>query len=203
MPSRPRDPRPVLRGARVTLSPLRGSDQASFAALVARNRSWLEPFGASDPRLLPTTASFSRALREARRAARQGRSLAWALRLGAQGDAPSGEVLGQVSLHSLTGGAARQASIGYWIDRAHTGRGLATEAVRLALDHGFGPAGLHRIEALVHPENAPSLALLRRFGFRSEGVRARALWVRGAWCDHAVLALTEEEWDQESQKSRR
>ncbi|RII43457.1 N-acetyltransferase [Galactobacter valiniphilus] len=196
MSTPPRDPRPVLSGERVTLSPLRGSDKRAFKALVARNRDWLAPFGASDPHAAPAAGSFSGALREAKRAAKQGRSWGWALRLGARAAAPQAPaaVLGQVSLHSLTGGAARQGSIGYWIDRGFSGRGLASEAVSVVLDHGFGEAGLHRVEALVHPENAPSLALLRRLGFREEGVRERALWVRGNWCDHLVLALTEEEW---------
>ncbi len=203
MSNPPRDPRPVLSGDRVTLSPLRAADKRAFRALVSRNREWLEPFGASDPLAAPQTGSFAGALREAKRAAKHGRSLGWALRLGgsaAQPQAPAA-VLGQVSLHSLTGGAARQGSIGYWIDRGFSGQGLATEAVRLALDHGFGEAGLHRIEALVHPENAPSLALLRRLGFREEGMRERALWVRGDWRDHVVLALTEEEWAPESRNS--
>ena len=34
---------------------------------------------------------------------------------------------------------------------------------------GFGPVGLHRVEADVRPENAASRALCRRHGFREVG----------------------------------
>lgn len=191
MPRRTSDPRPVLTGERVSLSPLRPVDRDAFAELVHRNAGWLEPFGARDPRAATDAGGFAGGLREAKRAARQGRALGWALR---EGTDPDADPIGQVSLHSLTGGAARQGSIGYWIDRGRAGQGLTGEAVRLVLEHGFGDAGLHRVEALVHPDNAPSLSLLRRLGFRDEGLRERALWVRGAWRGHLVLALTEEEW---------
>ncbi len=48
------------------------------------------------------------------------------------------------------------------------GRGLATEAVRAALEHGFGRLGLRSIVALTHPENARSRRMLERCGFGLE-----------------------------------
>ena len=47
---------------------------------------------------------------------------------------------------------------------------------------------LHRIEATVRPENAPSRAVLAKAGFREEGLLKRYLEVDGAWRDHLLVA---------------
>jgi ribosomal-protein-alanine N-acetyltransferase len=63
----------------------------------------------------------------------------------------------------------------------------------LGLDHGFGPVGLHRIEATVRPENIASRAVLAKARFREEGLLKRYLEVDGAWRDHLLVAITIEE----------
>jgi ribosomal-protein-alanine N-acetyltransferase len=73
------------------------------------------------------------------------------------------------------------------------GGGVATGAVALAVDHAFGPVGLHRVEATVRPENVASLRVLSKLGFREEGLLHRYLEVDGAWRDHRLLALTKDE----------
>ena len=65
--------------------------------------------------------------------------------------------------------------------------------VALAVDHCFGSVGLHRLEATVRPENAPSLRVLAKLGFREEGLFRRYLDVDGAWRDHLCFAMTVEE----------
>ena len=64
----------------------------------------------------------------------------------------------------------RKCSLGYEIAQAHQGQGFMAEALREVLAWGFAEMGLNRIEAQVHPANAPSLELLRRLGFVQEGV---------------------------------
>jgi ribosomal-protein-alanine N-acetyltransferase len=71
--------------------------------------------------------------------------------------------------------------------------GVATAAVALVTDHAFGPAGLHRLEATVRPENAASLRVLTKAGYRQEGLFERYLDVAGAWRDHYCYAVTREE----------
>ncbi|HQY63454.1 MAG TPA: alanine acetyltransferase, partial [Polyangiaceae bacterium] len=53
---------------------------------------------------------------------------------------------------------------------------------------------LHRLQAAIQPWNARSVALVRRLGFRHEGLARRYLDVGGGWQDHEVYALTSEEW---------
>jgi ribosomal-protein-alanine N-acetyltransferase len=65
--------------------------------------------------------------------------------------------------------------------------------VALAFDHAVEEIGLHRIEALIHPANTRSLAVVTKLGFRDEGMRRRFLYLGGTWADHRVFALTTED----------
>src|ERR687891_148930 len=74
------------------------------------------------------------------------------------------------TLHALYGDAE---NLRYWSvpaipDIAHTRRAL--------LRHLFDDLGVHKVEALIRPENKPSAALAKRLGFRLEGGPIRDRW---------------------------
>ena len=71
----------------------------------------------------------------------------------------------------------------------------ASEALRTALTFAFGPMNLHRVEADVDPDNAASLALLARLGFREEGRLAERWFTFGAWHDTILLGLLASDYD--------
>jgi L-amino acid N-acyltransferase YncA len=48
-------------------------------------------------------------------------------------------------------------------------------------------AGIWTLETGVFPENEPSLALLKRFGFREVGIRERISQLDGVWRDVVLL----------------
>lgn len=77
---------------------------------------------------------------------------------------------------------------------AARGKGLMTEALRTSLDWGFAHMQLHRIEALVHPQNAASHALLERLGFKIEGTLREAGFWKGEQHDLAILGLLARDW---------
>jgi len=54
--------------------------------------------------------------------------------------------------------------IGWWLARAHWGRGLATEAARAVLCDGFERVGLQRIVAVAHPCNGASRHFMEKLG---------------------------------------
>lgn len=118
--------------------------------------------------------------------ARKGRMLPFAIEL-------DGEFCGQLTVGNVTHGALRSAWIGYWVASSAAGRGVATGALALGVDHCFGPVMLHRVEATVRPENAASRRVLAKVGFREEGLLQRYLDVDGAWRDHLLMAITVEE----------
>ena len=126
------------------------------------------------------------------RAARLGQMLPWAITLPSL-QARHAPIVGQLTVSSITWGAARTGSIGYWVDMHHAGSGIAPEAVAMAVDHCFTAMGLHRIEINIRPENGPSLRVVQKLGFRDEGVRKDFLHINGAWADHRSFALTHDE----------
>ncbi len=103
-------------------------------------------------------------------------------------------ILGMVNLSQIFRGPFDNAVMGYWIGSEHTGRGYATEGVRLCLRRAFTTLGLHRVEANVMPENEASLGVVRRAGFREEGFSPRYLQINGVWADHTRWAITREDW---------
>jgi ribosomal-protein-alanine N-acetyltransferase len=120
------------------------------------------------------------------RRARLGTSLPFAVRV-------EGRLAGQVTIDNIVRGAMRSGYLGYWIDRAVAGRGMASLAVALVCDHAFGEVGLHRLEADIRPENLPSQRLVERLAFRQEGLLRRYLDIDGDWRDHRAFALLAED----------
>ena len=104
------------------------------------------------------------------------------------------ELIGRVALSNVSRGAWQNATLGYYIDEAHTGRGYATEAVRLALEFAFGSARLHRVQAAVLPRNIASRRVLEKAGFCREGRSTKYLQINGVWEDHEMFAITLEDW---------
>ncbi|GLZ41769.1 GNAT family protein [Actinokineospora sp. NBRC 105648] len=104
-----------------------------------------------------------------------------------------GRFAGQVTVGNVIRGSLCSAWVGYWVAADLAGGGVATAATALVVDHCLGVAGLHRIEATVRPENAASLRVLGKLGFREEGLFRRYLDVAGDWRDHLCLALTTED----------
>lgn len=58
--------------------------------------------------------------------------------------------------------------IGWWLASDQWGKGLATEAARLALEDGFTRIGLSRIVALALRQNRASIRIMEKLGMRFE-----------------------------------
>jgi RimJ/RimL family protein N-acetyltransferase len=82
----------------------------------------------------------------------------------------SGGLIGFCGLQPLleTGSESDEIEIGWWLARAWWGRGLATEAARVALRDGFARVGLERIVAIAQPANTPSIGIMQKLGMRFE-----------------------------------
>ena len=104
-----------------------------------------------------------------------------------------GRLVGQLTVGGITWGSLCSAHVGYWVDQRVAGRGVMPTAVALVVDHCFGAVGLHRVEVNIRPENAASLRVVEKLGFREEGTAPAYLHIDGAWRDHRSFALTAEE----------
>ena len=88
-----------------------------------------------------------------------------------------------------------QAELGWTLDPAHGGRGLATEAVSEVVRIAFLDLGLRRVTAHCFADNTASWRLMERVGMRCETrARADALHRSGRWLDGLTYALLAEEW---------
>lgn len=103
-------------------------------------------------------------------------------------------VLGAITFSQIFYGPLCSAYAGYYLGAAYTGQGYMHEALGLALDHAFGPLGLHRIEANIQPANVASITLVQRMGFTREGFSRRYLKIEGDWRDHERWAILAEDW---------
>lgn len=169
------------------LRPLRRRDQAAWMRLRRANESWLRRWEASSPNpQAGPPPSFGSFVRDINSQARAGLALPFAIDVERQ-------LVGQLTVSSIILGSLRSASIGYWVSEHVAGRGITPTAVAMAVDHCWYELGLHRIEINIRPENAASLRVVDKLGFRDEGVRERYLHIDGDWRDHRTFALTVEE----------
>ena len=173
------------------LRPIARSDRATWQRLRRANAAWLRRWdataparNASGPR--PAPRSYAGMVRAMRREARAGRQLPFVVEY-------DGRFVGQLTVSNIVRGSAQFASIGYWIDERYAGRGIITRAVAMAIDHCFGPVGLHRIEIAIRPENASSLRVVEKLGLQEIGRAPRFLHIDGDWRDHVLFGITREE----------
>ncbi|HEX4677776.1 MAG TPA: GNAT family protein [Gaiellaceae bacterium] len=96
----------------------------------------------------------------------------------------SGEVAGLVSITGVERDAFQSAMVSYFVDAAHTRRGLATAAVEAAAGFAFGELGLHRLEAGTATANVASQRVLEKSHFTKVGLLRHHLRIGGEWVDH-------------------
>ncbi|MFK4068206.1 GNAT family N-acetyltransferase [Streptomyces sp. NPDC029674] len=171
---------PLAEGPRVAIRRITLADGPEFTARARESqelhRPWLFP-----PRTDDTYREYVRPLGED--PARAGFLVC---------DRDSGGIGGFININNIVRGAFRSGALGYGAFAHAAGRGLMSEGLGLVLRHAFGELGLHRLEANIQPGNAPSIALVRRAGFRLEGFSPDFLFIDGAWRDHERWAITAE-----------
>jgi RimJ/RimL family protein N-acetyltransferase len=84
--------------------------------------------------------------------------------------------------------------VGYWLHPDARGRGLATRATALMLDHVFATLGVQLVTAGAAADNTASRSVLERLGFRLIGLPRYAAQVRAGYVDGAIYDLTASEW---------
>jgi diamine N-acetyltransferase len=77
------------------------------------------------------------------------------------------------------------------------GRGVADEAARLLQRHLVFDLDYHRLQLEIYRFNERAVAHAERSGFVREGVRRKAYWRHGEWCDAVLFGLVREDLEQE------
>ncbi len=182
----------TLESGDVVLRPIKLRDKAEWTRVRARNAAWLQPWEASNPVSQGQLPTFGGMVRVLNQQAREASALPFIITEKVPSQ-PKPAIVGQLTVSSIMWGSAMSATLGYWVDQDRAGRGIVPTAVALATDHCFRELGLHRMEINIRPENAASLRVVEKLGFRDEGLRPRFLHINGQWADHRSFALTSEE----------
>lgn len=100
--------------------------------------------------------------------------------------------IGDIGFHNYVKTHSR-AEIGFKLARAFWHKGIMSEALEPVLDYGFSVMQLNRIEAVVDPENAACLSLLKKSGFATEGILREYESEAKGYVDLVMLSLLKKE----------
>ena len=90
--------------------------------------------------------------------------------------------------------ANNSAEIGYVLNPAYHGQGIATEAVLATLDFGFSRLGLNRIEGKFMVENGASRRVMEKCSMTFEGVRREGMLIKGRYRNVGVCSILKKEY---------
>lgn len=173
----------TIEGQGLWLRPPQMSDYARWAELRALSREHLTPWEPQWSRDELSRFAFRRRVKHYQREAADDQGYAFFIF-----DATDDNLLGGVTFTHVRRGVTQSAALGYWLGQPYCGRGLMTEAVRVASAHAFEALKLHRVEAATQPTNLRSIAVLQRNGFEREGFARSYLKINGRWADHVLFA---------------
>ena len=181
---------PGIVGPGVTLRAPHSSDYAEWSALRESSRDFLVPWEPTWPSDDLTRSAFRRRLK--RYAEDQRSDAAYAFLIFRNDD---NAMVGGLTLANIRRGVAQAGSIGYWIGAPFANKGYMTAAVRALIPYSFTALRLHRLEAACIPNNAASIRLLEKTGFRREGYARGYLCINGIWQDHLLYGRIKDDVD--------
>lgn len=160
------------------LRPLSLADAPDLAAAYQRNREHLHSWEPARDESFFSEDGQTAAILGQLSAVRRGTLACWLVRHGDR-------VVGRVNLNNVVMGVMRSASLGYWVDAEHLGRGVARGAVELVC-RAADELGLHRVEAGTQLSNRASQRVLEACGFELVGTARGLLFIDGGWRDHRI-----------------
>lgn len=172
----------VLQHGDVRVRLVRKRDASALESLILGNRAWLRPWEATNPHG-PNSFDIKAMIRGLLRQANEMTGLPMVIE-------HRGEIVGQLNVANILYGSVSSASVGYWISPDAAGQNITPIAVALVTDYLFNDVGLHRVQIDIRPENAPSLRVVEKLGFRYEGKKVAYIHINGDWRDHYSFALT-------------
>lgn len=178
---------PTLLFDQIRLRPLRYRDISIWKKLKRSNKAWLKEWDATLPPSQDNyQATYFQMVRQSKIDAHKKTNFSWAIVV-------NNKFVGLITAGNVTLGSSRNCYIGYWISKDFAGQGIMPKSVALVLDFAFQELKLHRVEIAIRPENAASLRVVEKLKIRLEGSRRSYIHINGAWRDHEVFVVTEDE----------
>lgn len=112
------------------------------------------------------------------------------------------QIIGVICFHPFNV-RTNSAGIGYWIDEAHQGQGIITQACECLIEYGFQELHLSEIKISCNVANAKSKAVPERLGFTRTELVGKKEWLYDHFVDHCCYLMAAEEWDMLKQNQLR
>ncbi|MFD7262948.1 GNAT family N-acetyltransferase [Streptomyces sp. NPDC059874] len=158
-------------------------DAAGLAEAVERNRAYMKPYEPVRSEAFYTERGQLERIEGMLADRDGGRLVPWVF----VETGGVGAVIGVINLGSIALGPLCSGGVGYWVDAAWHGKGLATAALEEVCRVAREEVGLHRVEAQTLLDNVASQRVLRKVGFEECGMAPRYLHIDGAWRDHRLF----------------
>ena len=178
-----------LTGERVFLRPPKRRDALKWQKLRMSSKSFLVPWEPSWDASSCTRRAYLRYFKNSNYLANMDRAYSFLIF-----KTEDNTLLGGINIGNVRRGVSQSASLGYWIGEKHSRNGYMKEALKLLIPSLFVDLRLNRIEAATLEENIASKNLLKKIGFKKEGVLRKYLKINGTWRDHILYGLLENDY---------
>ena len=175
-----------LTGERVFLRPPKRRDALNWQKLRMSSKSFLVPWEPSWDASSCTRRAYLRYFKNSNYLANMDRAYSFLIF-----KTDDKMLLGGINIGNVRRGVSQSASLGYWIGKKYSRNGYMKEALKLLIPSLFVDLRLNRIEAATLEENIASKNLLKKIGFKKEGVLRKYLKINGTWRDHILYGLLE------------
>ena len=178
-----------LTGERVFLRPPKRRDALKWQKLRMSSKSFLVPWEPSWDASSCTRRAYLRYFKNSNYLANMDRAYSFLIF-----KTDDKTLLGGINIGNVRRGVSQSASLGYWIGEKYSRNGYMKEALKILIPSLFVDLRLNRIEAATLEENIASKNLLKKIGFKKEGVLRKYLKINGNWRDHILYGLLENDF---------
>jgi len=175
---------PVLQTERLTLREMQTSDAEALVAIL-RDREVTRYLHGD---LSSVTVKQERVyIKSMRKQFLQGGLINWLIC-----DKDTGAAMGAIGLQPINR-THNNAAVGFFLGRAHWGKGYMTEALTAVLAHAFDVLGLNRVAGGHYAGNEVSGRVQQKCGMRLEGTHRQAFLKNGEHVDELMYAMVKDD----------
>jgi ribosomal-protein-serine acetyltransferase len=103
----------------------------------------------------------------------------------------TGKLLGGIGLNFINN-LHKVCNLGYWVRTSCTGKGVATKAVKLAVEYAINELNFNRVEIIISKDNIASQKVAEKAGAVKECLAKKRLLIHGVPTDSFVYSLIKE-----------
>ena len=173
-----------LTGNRIHLRPPKRRDAVKWQKLRLESKKFLVPWEPSWDAFSCSRRAYMRFLKNSNYLANMDKAYSFLI---FKNDDKS--LLGGINLGNVRRGVSQSLTIGYWIGHKYTRKGYMFEALGILIPSVFVDLRINRIEAATLEENKASRQLLKKIGFKKEGLMRDYLKINGEWRNHIMYSL--------------